>query len=177
MPKEFSRFLSARHFHIPERRTMKINDKDAAKACYWQSNERIADFLNVNIFRGARRISPEEVRDMPAMASALIPFENIREDAYDFITFMTNSTELAKIKENLQVEGGYNMCKALRDMRIEAMKEGKRIGEKRGINLGIAAMIQDNRDLGISAEAIADKLQRYFTLSREDALKQISDCP
>lgn len=56
------------------------------------------------------------------------------------------------------------MCKAFEDH------------YKSGVRAGIMAMICDNRDEGKTIENIADKLQRYFSLDREEAMKYINGC-
>ncbi|MDO4339491.1 MAG: Rpn family recombination-promoting nuclease/putative transposase [Eubacteriales bacterium] len=63
-------------------------------------------------------------------------FEELEEDAYDFISVMSHSPELKKIKKNNQTEGGrYNMCKAIQEMIEESKREGRQEGRQEGIQL------------------------------------------
>lgn len=75
-------------------------------------------------------------------------FQNLAEDAYDFLSTVTHSKELAQMreemkkseKENIMQEGRkINMCKAIKDMiedgRQEGIKEGIKEGERRTINI------------------------------------------
>ena len=62
------------------------------------------------------------------------------------------------------------MCKAFEDHYKSGVEEGKNIGFRQGIR----AMIQDNLEEGKTTESIAGKLQKYFSLSREEALGYIS---
>lgn len=61
-------------------------------------------------------------------------FENLPEDAYDFIAFQTGTGKLEQFKERYQKkEGkGYNMCKALDDMERLAEERGRIQGERKG---------------------------------------------
>ena len=108
-------------------------------------------------------------------------FENIREDVYDFIAFMTNSVSLINLKEDSRAKGGYNMCKTLddiyRDGIIEGEKRGERRGEKRGVKRGkqeeldnlLRFFIKANLAEGNTATEIEDKLVKYFALNAGEA--------
>ena len=75
-------------------------------------------------------------------------FQDLAEDAYDFLSTVTHSKELAQMreemkkseKENIMQEGRkINMCKAIKDMiedgRQEGRQEGIKEGERRTINI------------------------------------------
>ena len=62
------------------------------------------------------------------------------------------------------------LCTAFREL----MEDSKAEGREEGRTQGIAAIIQDNHELGLSTDKIADKLQKYFSLSRQDALMWIA---
>lgn len=72
---------------------------------------------------------------------------------------------------------GYNMCQAIREMmedsRVEGEKTGWKEGEKAGREEeqkeGIRIFIQSHRDDGTDEKAIADKLQKYYAKTAEDA--------
>ncbi|UWO26223.1 Rpn family recombination-promoting nuclease/putative transposase [Marvinbryantia formatexigens] len=69
------------------------------------------------------------------------------------------------------------MCKAFEDHYKSGVEEGKNIGIHQGISQGlgrgIGAMIRENQEEGKTTESIIDKLQKYFSLSREEALGYI----
>lgn len=73
------------------------------------------------------------------------------------------------------------MCKAFEDHYKSGVEEGKIIGISQGMSQGISqglsrgigAMIRENQEEGKTTESIADKLQKYFSLSREEALGYI----
>lgn len=76
-------------------------------------------------------------------------FENLSEDAYDFIACQTGIRKLELIKKNYKTEeGDYNMCKAIRDMeemsRQEGMQEGRQEGIQEGMQEGRRAGERDN---------------------------------
>ena len=85
------------------------------------------------------------------------------------------------------------MCQAIREMledsrkegwgegrkegKREGRREGKREGRKEGRRKeqaeGIRIFIQSNRDDGITDEAIAENLQKYYFLSKDRARKAL----
>ena len=91
-------------------------------------------------------------------------FENLPEDAYDFITFQTGTRKLERFKKEYQKRerGRYDMCKAIDDMERHAEERGKKLGEAQGRRQGEAKM---------------EKLmQRLFEEKRfEDAQKVLSN--
>lgn len=102
-------------------------------------------------------------------------FEHLEEDAYDVISTITGSAELAGRKEQYQEEGGtFNMCQAIREMiedgRIEGRQEGKREGAQiaarnlyaRGISVSETAAI---------CEVSEEQAREWFSLwdKRESA--------
>ena len=87
-------------------------------------------------------------------------------------------------KEEKYREGKkYNMCKALRDMmedsRMEGhaagLAEGHASGHAAGILVGIQVLIRDNRDAGADEEVIVEKLQKYYSLSAEEARERVRE--
>lgn len=64
-------------------------------------------------------------------------FEHLEEDAFDVITALTGSYELAGAKEQYLEEGGtVNMCEAIRGMIEDGRKEGIQEGIRKGIQKG-----------------------------------------
>ena len=75
-------------------------------------------------------------------------------------------------KEEKYREGKkYNMCKALRDM----MEDSRMEGHAAGILVGIQVLIRENRDAGVSDEVIVEKLQKYYSLSAEEAWERVKE--
>lgn len=65
-----------------------------------------------------------------------------------------------------------NMCKAFDDH----YKSGVKYGISQGLEQGIFAMIRENREEGGTMEKIINKLHRYFSLERDEALSYIAKC-
>ncbi len=108
-------------------------------------------------------------------------FQNMQEDALEFIAYTTETTRLLKIKDEIRTEkGGYDVCKAISDMRQESREEGicegikigekrgERRGEKRGERRGrqkqeedmYRSLISKKLQKGKSLEQIADDLEK-----------------
>ncbi len=81
------------------------------------------------------------------------------------------------------------MCKAIQDMMEDSRMEGWEAGEKAGWKKGekaredarikeeakgIRIFIQSNRDDGAADEIIADKLQKYYAMSAQNAWAALS---
>lgn len=63
-------------------------------------------------------------------------YYNVSNETYQMIAVLTNSTELLKCDEKYEnEEGGWNMCKALEDIRLEGIEEGIKEGIKEGEGL------------------------------------------
>ena len=63
-------------------------------------------------------------------------YDNVSNETYQMIAVLTNSTELLKCDEKYEnEEGGWNMCKALEDIRLEGIEEGIKEGIKEGEGL------------------------------------------
>ncbi len=61
------------------------------------------------------------------------------------------------------------MCKALQEMMEESREEGRREEREESIRIFVRA----NRDDGIADQVIADKLQKYYSLSEDAARKAL----
>ncbi|HBA47271.1 MAG TPA: hypothetical protein DCZ91_05635 [Lachnospiraceae bacterium] len=64
---------------------------------------------------------------------------------------------------------GYNMCQAIREMMEDSRVEGEKTGREEEQKEGIRIFIQSHRDDGTDEKAIADKLQKYYAKTAEDA--------
>ena len=71
-------------------------------------------------------------------------------------------------------EGGYNMCKAFDDERLEGKREGKREGIKIGENRAIKKMAHGMRSLGVSIDIILQAIMESYHLSRTEAERYLN---
>jgi hypothetical protein len=98
-------------------------------------------------------------------------FSDLSQEAADMITAVTNMDDVRKLFDNSRTdEGGYNMCKALEDLkrdckaegeavgiekgRAEGRAEGEAVGIGKGIEKGIEALASQLRKMGISEEML-----------------------
>lgn len=101
-------------------------------------------------------------------------FEQVPEDAYDFLAARTHSGILLELKENLQAkQGGFNMCKALKDIEERGIRLGRedgiRLGKEQGINYERELIARNLFHRGTSAadtaaicETSVDQIQKWF---------------
>ena len=60
-------------------------------------------------------------------------FSNLPEDAYDFLTVMAGISNLRLIKQEVQSKGGgFDMCKAIKEMLRVSRQEGEQEGRLEG---------------------------------------------
>ena len=60
-------------------------------------------------------------------------FSNLPEDAYDFLSVMAGIRNLQLIKLKIQTEGGgFDMCKAIKEMFRDSRQEGRKEGRQEG---------------------------------------------
>lgn len=59
------------------------------------------------------------------------------EETYTAISVLTGHKKLLKNKEKYREDGGYNMCKGMKDWEEFAKEEGKKEGKKEGIEKGL----------------------------------------
>ncbi|MDD3251180.1 MAG: hypothetical protein PHV18_01325 [Lachnospiraceae bacterium] len=93
-----------------------------------------------------------------------LDFSNLADDAFDVIAEVTGTEELGEMKKNVQnPEGGYDMCKAIKDMIEDSKAEGKAeaILELLGF-LGEVPMNLQNR---IYQEKDTEILKRWLVLA------------
>ncbi len=87
----------------------------------------------------------ENMEDFQQFIESQKEFQNLDEDAYDVIVAFTNIQDMEINKEYYRtIEEGYDMCKAVEDMRKESERIGKQIGSDQ-INLLNEKLMTDNR--------------------------------
>ena len=60
-------------------------------------------------------------------------FANLPEDAYDLLSVMAGIRNLKLIKQEVKAEGGgFDMCKAIKEMLRDSRMEGRQEGEQEG---------------------------------------------
>lgn len=60
-------------------------------------------------------------------------FANLPEDAYDLLAVMAGIRNLKLIKQEVKAEGGgFDMCKAIKEMLRDSRMEGRQEGEQEG---------------------------------------------
>lgn len=83
-------------------------------------------------------------------------FSNLADDAFDVIAEVTGAGELDERKKKVQnPEGGYDMCKAIKDMIEDSKEEGKAEGELHKLIQLVCKKVQK----GQGCKTIADALE------------------
>lgn len=102
-------------------------------------------------------------------------YQRLDEDTAKTASILMGVKIFMKHKEKYKNEEGYNVCQAIREMmedsRTEGWEAGREQGEKAGWEAGIRIFIQASRDDKTEDTAIADKLQKYYNLPQEEALR------
>ena len=116
-------------------------------------------------------------------------YRNMDEETARTVSVLMGIKSFMKKTENYREGDGYNMCKAIQDMMEDSRMEGWEAGEKAGWEKGekaredarikeeakgIRIFIQSNRDDGAADEIIADKLQKYYAMSPQNAWAALS---
>ena len=99
-----------------------------------------------------------------------IIFSNLPEDTYNLLMAMDGERNLELIKRDVQNErGGFDMCKAFREM----IEEGRKRGIEQGIQQGIEQGIQQGRleEAGVMGQLIRKLIQ----IGRTDDLLAASE--
>ncbi|MDO4276859.1 MAG: Rpn family recombination-promoting nuclease/putative transposase [Eubacteriales bacterium] len=94
--------------------------------------------------------------------------EQIRRLSLDTRLFLAVLLDQYKILEDGKVEVK-EMCEAWDGAMLLYKEEGIKTGFQTGMQTGIEAMIRENLSEGRSRVVILDKLQKYFSLTREEA--------
>jgi len=98
-------------------------------------------------------------------------YKRLDEETAQTISVLMGVKMFMEKKEKYRMGKEYDMCQALQEMMEESREEGEKKGEKKGISV----LIQDNRDEGVDEERIAQKLQKYFGLSKEQAWERLKE--
>lgn len=93
-------------------------------------------------------------------------FRQIDEQSYNAAKVLLGSEKQLKQALQLKEEGGnIDMCKALEELYQDGLDAG--------IEKGIEALILDNLEDGKDESVILDKLQKRFSLNKEDAIQYL----
>lgn len=96
-------------------------------------------------------------------------FQNLPEDAYDFITCQTGTRKLEQFKLQCKTrEGNYNMCKALDDWEKENIERGVQLGIQQSEHTNAVKFTRMLFKNGASMELVAASI---LVLSREEIEK------
>lgn len=108
-------------------------------------------------------------------------YRQMDEETADTVGILMGVKGFMENRKKYKEGEGYNMCQAIKEMmedsRIEGRIEGEKTGWKEGEKAGreeeqkegIRIFIQSHRDDGTEEEAIAEKLQKYYAKTPEDA--------
>lgn len=99
-------------------------------------------------------------------------FSKVDEETFQALRVMLGSKKRLKMVEAATAkgdEGGFDMCQALEELYQDGVNEGMERGIEQGIEQGIKALIQDYLEEGFCREKILGKLEKHFSLSREQA--------
>jgi hypothetical protein len=90
-------------------------------------------------------------------------FSDLSQEAADMITAVTNMDDVRELFDNSRTEeGGYNMCKALEDLKRDCKAEGEAKGRAEGEAVGIEKGRAEGRAEGIEKgiESIVNQLRK-----------------
>ena len=101
-------------------------------------------------------------------------YQKMDEETARTVSVLMGIKGFTEKQEQYKEEEGYNMCQAIREMmdesRMEGRIEGRMEGQSKEQENGILILMQLlSKDYGIKEKEIADKLQKYYSLSEEDA--------
>lgn len=101
-------------------------------------------------------------------------FTDLKEDAYDFISVMSGTEELDKLKDKYRKEeGAIDMCRAIREMMEDSRAEGKAEGKAEAILdfLQDLGSVPETVKVRISAETDTELLKHWLKMAaREESL-------
>ena len=100
-------------------------------------------------------------------------YRSMDEETARTISVLMGIRKFMEQEEKYKNGEGYNMCQAIMEMMEDSRKEGRKEGRRKEQAEGIRIFIQSNRDDGITDEAIAEKLQKYYFLSKDRARKAL----
>lgn len=96
-------------------------------------------------------------------------YRKLDEETAETIGILMGVKDFMEQKETYKRGETYDMCQAIREMVEDGVKEGVKEGIKKGESNGLRIFIQSNRDDGLADEAIVEKLQKYYSLEKEEA--------
>ncbi|MBE5883509.1 MAG: transposase [Lachnospiraceae bacterium] len=85
-------------------------------------------------------------------------FENLNEDAYDMISAITHSEELFNLKSAEKMEGGFDMCQAIKEMIEDGRLEGKLEVYQSLVNEGVLGIEEVAKRMSMSVEELQEKI-------------------
>lgn len=122
---------------------------------------------NTNVFRTDLkqifdfiRFSKEKEK-LIALVQREPAYQEMDEAAYDMVAEYADVEGLIEMKKYHERDGKVNMCKALEDMRMEALEEG--------LGQGIKAIVEICQEFHVSEEEAVDRICDKFRLPRERA--------
>ncbi len=97
-------------------------------------------------------------------------YQKMDEETARTVSVLMGIKGFTEKQERYKEEEGYNMCQAIQEMIEEGRIEGRMEGQSKEQENGILILMQLlSKDYGIKEKEIADKLQKYYALSEEDA--------
>ena len=99
-------------------------------------------------------------------------YQRLSRDTFEMLSILSGERNLIMNKGQYDPDGkgGYNMCKAFDDMRLEGKREGIKIGENRGIK----KMAWSMRSLGVSIDIILQAIMDSYHLSKAEAERYLN---
>lgn len=163
IPKEALKYINNYKITIFEARHDKVD-------CFHTEIRQCFQFLQYESDRKA-------LRQLVEMDKA---YQRLSGDTFEMLSILSGESKLMINKEQYgsEREGGYNMCKAFEDERLEGKREGKREGKKEGIKIGenraIKKMAHGMRNLGVSIDIILQAIMESYHLSRTEAERYLN---
>ncbi|MCM1159928.1 MAG: hypothetical protein NC412_01785 [Roseburia sp.] len=159
IPKEALKYINNNKTTIFEVRRDKVD-------CFQTEIRQCFQFLQYESDRKALRQLLEKDK----------AYQRLSEDAFEMLSVLSGERNLIINKEQYgsKREGGYDMCKAFEDERLEGKREGKKEGIKIGENRAIKKMACGMRSLGISIDLILQAIMESYHLSRTEAERYLN---
>ena len=111
---------------------------------YLEDNERFADVFNNGFFEGRH----------PG-------YQHVDQETAEAISVLMGVEILMENKDKYENDGGYNMCQAMRELLEDSRQEG--------ISQSVHALVETCRELGLSKDAVCEKLEQKLQLSQSVA--------
>lgn len=156
MPKEVKKYINNYKITVFEARHDKVD-------CFHTEIRQCFQFLQYESDRDALRRLLE--RDKA--------YQRLSQDTFEVLSILSGERNLIVNKGKYDFDGkggGYNMCKAFDDMRLEGKREGIKIGENRGIKKMACGM----RSLGVSIDIILQAIMDSYHLSKAEAERYLN---